>query len=140
MNFNRSDDRDEDLEINFIPLIDVLLVIIIFLVVSTTFSKIHELEIKLPVAQANPLDKKDEPINVVVDSEGKYLINDKPLKSNNVAEIASKLKELSNKNNKMPVIIYADAKATHQSVINVMEGSRQAGLTRITFSTIVEQK
>ena len=59
MNFNRSEDRDEDLEINFIPLIDVLLVIIIFLVVSTTFSKIHELEIKLPVAQANPLDKKD---------------------------------------------------------------------------------
>jgi biopolymer transport protein ExbD len=117
-----------------------LLVIIIFLVVSTTFSKIHELEIKLPVAQANPLDKKDEPINVVVDSEGKYLINDKPLKSNNVAEIASKLKELSNNNNKMPVIIYADAKATHQSVINVMEGSRQAGLTRITFSTTVEQK
>jgi len=49
MNFNRSEDRDEDLEINFIPLIDVLLVIIIFLVVSTTFSKIHELEIKLPV-------------------------------------------------------------------------------------------
>jgi Biopolymer transport protein len=60
MNFNRSEDRDEDLEINFIPLIDVLLVIII-LVVSTTFSKIHELEIKLPVAQANPLDKKMNP-------------------------------------------------------------------------------
>jgi biopolymer transport protein ExbD len=136
MNFQKGKKTDE-LEINFIPLIDVLLVIIIFLVVSTTFARFSQLKINLPTAEANIADNNPEHINVTISKDGKYSINEKIINAKTVAELTIKLREISASKIDSPLVINADALASHQSVINVMEASRQAGLTKITFSTKV---
>tara|TARA_B110000238_G_C16053772_1_gene407290 strand:- start:207 stop:620 length:414 start_codon:yes stop_codon:yes gene_type:complete len=136
MNFQK-DKKTDDFEINFIPLIDVLLVIIIFLVVSTTFARFSQLKINLPTAEANVADKNLDFINVTISKEGQYAINQKLISAKTVADLTIKLREISAGNMDNPIVINADALASHQSVINVMEASRQAGLTKITFSTKV---
>ncbi len=138
MNFRRGSQEDE-LEINFIPLIDVLLVIIIFLVVSTTFSKFSELKINLPTAEAIPQDKDLDKVDIVITSDNQYFINDVQITNNTIAGILEELKNLKIKfNNDSPtVIINADAMSNHQSVINVMEAARLSGLNKVTFATKV---
>lgn len=134
MGFKRKS-RLEDPEINFIPLIDVLLVIIIFLIVSTTFSKFSELKINLPTADANPVEEKLLPINVTVTKDGQYAINEEILSQNSIDSIEKRLIQIAGNTKDLPVIINADAETPHQSVVNIMEASRRAGLTKITFST-----
>ena len=100
--------------------------------------KFSELKINLPVAEANPVENKNVPINVSITEDGKYTINEDVLSDNSIEAIQSKLMEVSRNNqDKMPVIINADAMTNHQSVVNVMEASRRVGLTKITFSTKV---
>ena len=136
MNFQKGKKTDE-FEINFIPLIDVLLVIIIFLVVSTTFARFSQLKINLPTAEANIADKNLDYINVTISKDGQYTINQKLISSESIEDLTIKLREISAGNIDNPLVINADALASHQSVINVMEASRKAGLTKITFSTKV---
>ena len=136
MNFQKGKKTDE-FEINFIPLIDVLLVIIIFLVVSTTFARFSQLKINLPTAEANIADKNLDYINVTISKDGQYTINQKSISAETIEDLTINLREISAGNIDNPLVINADALASHQSVINVMEASRQAGLTRITFSTKV---
>ena len=140
MNFRRGS-KTEELEINFIPLIDVLLVIIIFLVVSTTFSKFSELKINLPTAEATPQDKDLDRIDIVVTADNQYIVNNKKLSENSINDISNELKSLKSKINTedLPsVVINADAMSNHQSVINVMEAARLSGLNRVTFATQVK--
>ena len=137
MNFKRKSSL-EDPEINFIPLIDVLLVIIIFLVVSTTFSKFSELKINLPIAEANQSKDKDDSINIIITEDGQYSINERIIEAVNLEKLVVELKAESNGKTDIPVIINADAMTTHQSVVDVMEASRLVGLNRITFSTKVK--
>ncbi len=137
MNFQRGK-KHEDLEMNLVPLIDVLLVIIIFLVVSTTFSRVSELQINLPSAEANAPEEKPLVINVEIDATGHYVVNKKAVTEPNVAAIAAALQSAVGDKKDPTIIINADAATTHQSVINVMEASRQAGYTHITFATQVK--
>ena len=137
MNFRRKSSL-EDPEINFIPLIDVLLVIIIFLVVSTTFSKFSELKINLPIAEANQSKDKNDSINIIITEDGQYSINERIIEAVSLEKLVVELKAESNGKTDMPVIINADAMTTHQSVVDVMEASRLVGLNRITFSTKVK--
>jgi biopolymer transport protein ExbD len=134
MNFQRGK-RHEELEINFIPLIDVLLVIIIFLIVSATFSRTNELQINLPTATANAPQDKPVMIEVGVDANGKYVVNGKTLADSTVPGISAALQAAAEGGKEPTIVINADAKATHQSVINIMEASRVAGYTHITFAT-----
>jgi biopolymer transport protein ExbD len=134
MNFQRGK-RHEDLEMNLVPLIDVLLVIIIFLVVSATFSRTSELQINLPTAEANAPQEKPLTIEVGVDASGKYVVNGKGLADSSVAGISVALQAAANGGKEPTIIINADAKSTHQSVVDVMEASRTAGYTHITFAT-----
>jgi biopolymer transport protein ExbD len=134
MNFQRGK-RHDDLEMNLVPLIDVLLVIIIFLVVSATFSRTSELQINLPTAEANATQEKPLTIEVGVDASGKYTVNNKGLAETSVAAISEALQSAANGGKEPTVIIKADANTTHQSVVNVMEASRVAGYTHITFAT-----
>ena len=134
MGFKRKS-RLEDPEINFIPLIDVLLDIIIFLIVSTTFSKFSELKINLPTADANPVEEKLLPINVTVTKDGQYAINEEILSQSSIDSIEKRLIQIAGNAKDLPIIINADAETPHQSVVNIMEASRRAGLTKITFST-----
>jgi biopolymer transport protein ExbD len=129
MNFQRGR-RNEELEMNLVPLIDVLLVIIIFLVVSATFSRTSELQINLPTAEANSPQDKPFLITVEVDAGGRYLVN------GNVALT----KAAGDSKQEPTIVINADAKTTHQSVINVMEAARIANYTHITFATQIGSK
>jgi len=142
MNFKRGV-RNEELEINFIPLIDVLLVIIIFLMVSATFSRTSELQINLPTADANAPQEKPLTITVEVDANGRYLVNGKEANGTVVSDLAAALTQAGAEGpaGKEPtIIINADAKATHQSVVNIMEASRMANYTHITFATQVNSR
>ena len=136
MNFRRGRVREEP-EINFIPLIDLLLVILIFLMVTTTYSKYAELQINLPEATAEKAPDRPQLINIGVDANGKYAINGAPIGFNGIDSLANALKEAAARGNmKDPVIaIGADAGATHQAVINIMEAARTLGFTKISFTT-----
>ena len=127
--------RLDEPEINLIPFIDVLLVVLIFLMLSTTYSKFTELQITLPVAQADkPRDRPNE-IVVLVAGDGRYVINRKAVDGRSVELLASELTAAAGGNSEMVVIISADAAASHQSVINVMDAARRAGLAKLTFAT-----
>ncbi len=134
MNFQRDHRRDEP-EINLIPLIDVLLVILIFLMVTTTYARFSELKINLPTSGAEQTPNKPKQIEVIVDANGNYQINDTLLTQMTPEALANALKQAAGNDNDPVLVINADAKATHQSVINVMEAARQVGMSRITFAT-----
>jgi len=134
MNFQRGRSREEP-DINLIPLIDVLLVILIFLLVSTTYSKYQELQINLPQAQGEHAATKPNIISVGVDTEGRYTVNAQFVTFSDVADFAEQLKQAARGNAQPVIAIGADSGATHQSVVNIMEAARQAGFTHITFET-----
>jgi len=134
VNLRGSHPREEP-EINFIPLIDVLLVILIFLMVTTTYQRVAELQITLPEAAADPMQQRPKEIIVGVDAQGRYVIDKNVFSFTTVAALADALKHSAGDAKEPVVVINADANATHQSVIHVMEAARQAGLIHITFAT-----
>ena len=139
MNFQRGRPREEP-EINLIPMIDVLLVILIFLMITTTYSKFAGLEINLPTADTQTNQEQPSEINVVVTAAGEVLVNKTPVGGRDVDAIVVALKRVAGSGSKEPlVIINADAKATHQSVIDVMQAAQHAGLTHISFATQQKQ-
>jgi len=133
MNFRKH--RPEDPEINLIPFIDVLLVVLIFLMLSTTYSKFTELQITLPVADADKLRDRQREIIVSVAADGRYSVNGKPVDGRSVGLLANELLNASGGSSDMIVIVSADATSAHQSVINVMDAARRANLPHLTFAT-----
>ena len=134
MNFQRGK-KHQDLEMNLVPLIDVLLVIIIFLVVNATFARMSELQINLPTAAANPLEQKPIIVNVGIDAAGHYAIEKTAISGGDVPSLVLALQKAVAGGKEPTIVISADAKTTHQSVVNVMEAAREAGYTHITFAT-----
>ena len=134
MNFARRRAR-EDPDINLIPLIDILIVILIFLFLTTTYSRFAELQINLPEASAERAQDRPQMLSVAVDAQGRYAINGTMTPFGNPGAFAQALKDAA-KGAKEPVIaISAEAAATHQSVVNVMEAARIAGYNHISFTT-----
>lgn len=137
MNFRKGQGR-EDPEINLIAFIDVLLVILIFLMVSTSYSKFTALQITLPTADAEKAIERPFEINVIVDAQGRYAINNTRVAVQNPEALAAELTAAaaaSGKANVDPVVIIAaEATATHQTVINVLEAARIAGYSKVTFA------
>ena len=134
MNLRGARVRD-DPEINFIPLIDVLLVILIFLMVTTTYQRVAELQITLPEADADAVKQRPKEVNVGIDAQGRYVIDKNVFAFTTVGALGDMLKRAAGDAKDPVVIINADANATHQSVIHVMEAARQVGLVHITFAT-----
>ena len=130
----------EEPEINFIPLIDVLLVILIFLMVTTTYSRFAELQINLPTADASKAPERTEQIDVAVDTQGKYLVNRSPVVFSGADVFSQELRRAAGDRKDPIIVISADANAPHQSVINVMEAARIAGYGKITFTTQAGRK
>lgn len=122
-------------EINLIPFIDVLLVVLIFLMLSTTYSKFTELQLTLPVANAEQLRDRPKEIIVAVASDGRYAVNKTAIEGKTVADMATALREAATAGKDSVIIISADAMAPHQSVVSVMEAARRVGLQQITFAT-----
>ncbi|MGZ9080429.1 MAG: ExbD/TolR family protein, partial [Burkholderiales bacterium] len=121
----------EEPEINFIPLIDVLLVILIFLMVTTTYSRFAELQINLPTAEANKAAERADQIDVAVDAKGAYSINKSIVAEGSRDAIARELKRAAGAMKDPVIVINADAQASHQSVIRVMEAAQSAGYGKI---------
>ena len=134
MNFRRGKQREEP-EINLVPMIDVMLVILIFLMITTTYSKYTELQINLPTANAEKQPERPNEITVLVNAQGAYTINKAPVAFTTVEQLAQEMRRAGATLKDPVVVISADAKATHQSVIRIMEASRSAGLSQITFTT-----
>src|SRR5487761_2237561 len=122
MNFRKQ--RPEEPEINLIPFIDVLLVVLIFLMLSTTYSKFTELQITLPVANADKLRDRQNEIDVSVSADGRYTVNRRPVDGRSVDALPAELAAAAAGSTDKVVIISADAAVAHQSVINVMDSAR----------------
>ena len=135
MAMNFRGDRSDEPEINLIPFIDVLLVILIFLMLSTTYSKFTELQVTLPVADAEKARDRPNEIIVSVASDGRYAVNRKPVDGRSIEVLTAELAAAATAAPNALVIVSADATAAHQSVINVMDAARRAGLARLTFAT-----
>ena len=133
MNFRKR--PPDEPEINLIPFIDVLLVVLIFLMLSTTYSKFTELQITLPVANADKARDRPHEIIVAVAADGRYAVNRKPVEGRSVELLTAELAAAAAGSTEMIVIVSADATAAHQSVINVLDAARRAGLARLTFAT-----
>jgi biopolymer transport protein ExbD len=130
----RQHSRDEP-EINLIPFIDVLLVVLIFLMLSTTYSKFTQLQVQLPVANTEAARNHPREVIVAVSSDGRYAVNKAVLDGRGLEALAAALKAASTASPDTVLIISADAAASHQSVVLVMEAARRAGLSQITFAT-----
>ena len=133
MNFRHR--RAEEPEINLIPFIDVLLVVLIFLMLSTTYSRFNELQVRLPVASADALRERPREIVVAVGADGLYAVNRQVIQGRSVDALSAALIDASRGARETVVVISADARAAHQAVITVMEAARRTGLTQITFAT-----
>ncbi|MBU6291022.1 MAG: biopolymer transporter ExbD [Burkholderiales bacterium] len=134
MKFRKSARRDTP-EVNLIAFIDVLLVILIFLMVSTTFSKFSALKLSLPTATTNPEQAQPKTVSVAIDASGRVTVDSRRLGLIEPKTLAAALKQVVGANTDSVVEIHADAMATHQSVVNVMEAARLAGLQRLSFAT-----
>ncbi|WP_440870833.1 ExbD/TolR family protein [Variovorax atrisoli] len=125
--------RDEP-EINLIPFIDVLLVILIFLMLSTTYSKFTEMQLRLPTADVDAQRDYPKEVIVSVSADGRYSINKNPVVDRSVETVTAALAAAATGGKDSVVIISADATSPHQAVVTVMEAARRAGLMQITFA------
>jgi biopolymer transport protein ExbD len=134
MNFRRDHGFDEP-EINLIPFIDVLLVIIIFLMLTTTYAKFAGLEINLPTADTGRQAEQSNEVDVAVTATGQVMIDRTPLAATDVRSISEALRRAAGDRRDPLIVINADAKATHQSVVDVMQAAQAAGYPHISFAT-----
>ena len=126
---------DEDPELNLVPLIDVLLIVLIFLAVTTTYSRYSELRLQLPGAEAKPSEARTNEIVVGISADGRFALDKSVLPNTDPNAVAQLMTQAAQSMNQPTVVIHADAQTPHQSVINVMEAARLAGLARISFIT-----
>ena len=133
MNFRKSS-RDEP-EINLIPFIDVLLVVLIFLMLSTTYSKFTELQVKLPLADVEQQRDYPKEVIVAISSDGRYMINKTLVEGRSIESLGAALVLAAKAGKDSVIIISADASSSHQSVITLMEAARRNGFVQMTFAT-----
>ena len=134
MNFRKTKFREEP-EINLVPFIDVLLVIVIFLAVTTTYAKFSELKINLPIASAENKKNEIDEVVVGISHDGKYLINGEITVFSSPVNFAASIQRAARGSPEPTIVVNADGKAAHQSVVNVMESARIAGYSKLVFRT-----
>ncbi len=126
---------DEEPELNLVPLIDVMLIVLIFLAVTTTYSRYAELRLQLPGAEASPVETRASEIVVGVAADGRFALGNAVLPSSAPEAVAGALSRAAQGLSAPMLVIHADAQAPHQAVVDVMEAARMAGITRISFVT-----
>lgn len=127
----------EEIHINLTPLIDCILFILVFLLLTTTFQQESRLNLSLPDAQGVPPKEYNEKVEVMVDSSGHYAVNGQALSTKDVSDLSAAIKQTANERRDLMFVIAADAKATHQDVIRVMDVAGQLGFVNINISTKV---
>ncbi|HEY9200599.1 MAG TPA: biopolymer transporter ExbD [Gammaproteobacteria bacterium] len=131
--------RNDELDLNLTPLIDVVFLLLIFFMVSTTFEKTARLKVDLPQASAEAEQQPAEKIILGIDVEGRYYINDRQLVNTQLKTLKLALSKVAGDNREMPVVLRADAKTPHQAVVTAMDAASQVGLTRLSISTLETQ-
>lgn len=132
-------ERREDLELNLTPLIDVVFLLLIFFMVSTTFQKESELTVQLPKAAQAPIDTPVDNIEIVINAAGQFFINNQELLKSDVATLQSALSKLSNGRRDVPLTIRADAQSPHQAFVMAMDAAATLGMLRLSIATSFRQ-
>ncbi len=133
---NLKPDRRDEIDLNLTPLIDVVFLLLIFFMVSTTFEKTSKLKIDLPEASAQATQQSDKKIVIGIDIKGRYFINDRQLVNTQLKTLKLALLKIAGDNKDIPIVLRADAKTPHQSVVTAMDAASQVGLTRLSISTL----
>ena len=136
---NLSPRRREDPELNLTSLIDVVLLLVIFFMVSTTFVEESRLRVDLPTASSEPVTRVQDPVVITVTAQGSYRVNDRALVNNARETLAAALKKVAGGNSGVPLTIRADARATHQSVVTAMDVAARLGFSQVNIATVSEQ-
>jgi biopolymer transport protein ExbD len=127
--------RREEPEINLIPLIDVMLFLLIFFVVTTTFTRNSGITLNLPEASPRPVEEREAPIEIVVDAQGRYYVNDQLVVNKQIETLKKALQLATQGKNHPALVISADANATHQSVVTALDAALQLGLVQVSMTT-----
>lgn len=133
---NLKPERREEIDLNLTPLIDVVFLLLIFFMVSTTFEKTSKLKIDLPEASAEAIPQSTKKIVIGIDVKGRYYINDRQLVNTQLKTLKLALMKVAGENKEIPIVLRADAKTPHQSVVTAMDAASQVGLTRLSISTL----
>ncbi|MEJ2180494.1 MAG: biopolymer transporter ExbD [Gammaproteobacteria bacterium] len=132
---NLQQHRRDDLDVNITPLIDIVFLLLIFFMVSTTFERESEIDVTLPEAAIDAPQEQSEVIEITISSEGMFFINGKRVINKQVSTLKQALLKVANGREDPPIIISADANATHQAVVTVMDAARQLGFVHLSFAT-----
>lgn len=133
---NLKPERREEIDLNLTPLIDVVFLLLIFFMVSTTFEQTSRLKIELPEATAKAVKQEDNKIVIGIDVKGRFYINDRQLVNTQLKTLKIALLKTAGDNKDIPIVLRADAKTPHQSVVTAMDAAAQVGLTRLSISTL----
>lgn len=133
MKFSRA--PSEELELNLTPLIDVVFLLLIFFMVSTTFQKESEISLQLPQATDAQVATAEERIEIVINAAGRYFINDQEVVKNDIESLQNALFKISDGQRNIPLTIRADAQSPHQAVVTAMDAAGQLGMLKITIAT-----
>jgi len=133
---NLKPDRRDEIDLNLTPLIDVVFLLLIFFMVSTTFEKTSKLKIDLPEASNKATQQENKKIVIGIDVKGRYYINERQLVNTQLKTLKLALLKISGNNKDIPIVLRADAKTPHQAVVTAMDAASQVGLTRLSISTL----
>lgn len=136
---NLKPDRKDDIELNLTPLIDVVFLLLIFFMVSTTFEKQAKLKLQLPSASTEAQVQDQKTVVIGIDAKGHYFINDRQLVNTSLDTLKIALKKVTNGKTDMPVTLRADANTPHQSVVTAMDAASQLGLVKLSIATLQSQ-
>ena len=130
--------RPDDIELNLISLVDVVLLLVIFFMLSTTFVQDARLRVELPEAGSATIERSINPIIITVSAQGSYRVNDRALVNNERATLSAALRQVAGNVRNEPITIRADARATHQSVVTAMDVAARQGFTQVNIATVSE--
>ncbi len=133
---NLKPQRNDDVDLNLTPLIDVVFLLLIFFMVSTTFEKTAKLKIDLPEASVQAQQQADEKITIGIDAKGNFFINDRQLVNTQLNTLKLALSKVAEGRKDMPIVLRADAKTPHQAVVTAMDAASQLGMSRLSISTL----
>jgi biopolymer transport protein ExbD len=131
---------EDEASIDLTALIDVVFTLIIFFVVTTSFNNRSALKITLPSSSASQVEAQRKPLMVLIDRTGNYYVGDSALVRNDLASLKDAIRQQAGNDRERTIVIQADAKATHQSVITAMDAIGQLGFTRLSIATAPEKK
>ncbi len=132
---NLKPQRRDNVDVNLTPLIDVVFLLLIFFMVSTTFKQDAELKIDLPEADARAVEQKEQSLEIVIDAEGRYFINKQEVVNRKLETLKTAIHKVSKGSNNIPLIIRADAKSPHQAFITAMDAAKQLGFVNLSIAT-----